>query len=626
MRALKKLFICCLSLSLLLSLVVSTSFAEDEQGQVEMGNPSEDAKRLYEIEELREKSSKTYQLSDGNYQYVGYAEDIHYEDVDGSLKEINNAIMDRPAKEGYTYSNTANAWRTYFADSLCEKNAVVIEKDNCKISFSMVDAKIQSKVTKSRIMDKADSIFDEVLADDNRAVVYKDALPNVDIAYKVRTRGLKEDIILRDASAPNMFEFDISTEGLSLAKREGEVFFVDDKGDDVFFLAPMYMEDASGKYSDKVDYTIEEYKDGCRITVTADKTFLDAHDTKYPVVIDPSVMVTGSSDTFDTCVDEEYPTSNYYLSENLWTGGKYRTNAMRTYMKFALPTNIPAANVTSAYISIKKRAYATPGIKAYRVTSNWTSSTVKWNSKPDYTTAYGSGTAFNYSGSWYRMRVDDLVKNWFDGVYSNYGFVLKEPSESSTSQKTKFYSSDAPSPNKPELIINFSSYNYYGNRSYEYSSGYGQNCMGYAIDYPQYITGGDLNMTNSYLNSISTTSQLLNYTKSKSQTWMSNNSVGYDSLTAYNSYINSNQYRIVLRVGYVDVNGDGDFDNSSGYGDLWDYHWWYQTDTGQWAEKLAHLSSHTISGTSGSTNPYSVTWQNGTLYYNSSCVYYAIAN
>ena len=89
MKVWKKLIICCLSLSLLLSLGVSTSYAEDEQDIVEMASPSEEAERLYEIEELREKSSKTYQLADGNYQYVGYAEDIHYEDADGSLKEIN---------------------------------------------------------------------------------------------------------------------------------------------------------------------------------------------------------------------------------------------------------------------------------------------------------------------------------------------------------------------------------------------------------------------------------------------------------------------------------------------------------------------------------------------------------
>ena len=52
-----------------------------------------------------------------------------------------------------------------------------------------------------------------------------------------------------------------------------------------------------------------------------------------------------------------------------------------------------------------------------------------------------------------------MVKSWMNGTYVNNGFILKEPSETNSSQKTKFYSSDAPSPNKPELVINYSSSN-----------------------------------------------------------------------------------------------------------------------------------------------------------------------
>ena len=625
MKILKTIIICCVTLCLLLSFGVSTGFAEDEQEVSEEVNQGDEAEQLSEIEELREKNSKTYLLSDGTYQYVGYAEDIHYKDTEGNLKEINNAITDKPAKEGYTYSNIANAWYTYFADSLYEKDAVVLEKDNYKITFSMVDAKSDSKVAKSSTLDISESTFDELLAEDNRAVVYKDALKNVDVAYTVRTSGLKEDIILRDASAPNVFEFNITVEGLSISEEEG-IIFANSEGQNVFQLAPMYMEDANGKYSDEVEYTIEKSENDYRITIIADKEFLNEPDTQYPVIIDPSVMVTGPSDTWDTCVDQEYPTSHYYLSENLWTGGELGNNAMRTYMKFDLPTNIPAANVTSAYLRIKKRAYETPGIKAYRVTEYWVSSDVSWNDKPNYTTTYGSTTANNDSGNWYKMNTTTIVKKWLDGVYRNYGFCLKEPTETDEDQKTKYYSSDAPYPNRPELVVNFSSHSYYGNRPYEYSSGDGQNCMGYAINYPDYITGIDLGMTNSYLNSISTTSQLLKYIKRKSQTYMSDRSVDYDSLATYNSYIYSDQYRVVLRAGYIDLNSDGDFDNASGYGDPWDYHWWYQTNTGQWAEKLASNTSHKISGTSGSTNPYNQIWQNGNLYYNSACVYYAIDN
>ena len=455
MKIWKTIIICCLSLTLMLSLGITNSFAESERNKADTQNTIKEAERLFEVEELREKNSKTYQLSNGDYQYVGYAEDIHYEDTNGKLKEIDNSITDKQTKEGYVYSNTANAWHTYFGEDLSKKDAVILEKDDYKVGLSLVDAQSQSKATNSSVLDKSESALDEILANDNRVVVYKNVLNNVDVAYTVRTNGLKEDIILRDASAPNFFEFDVTVKGLSILEKEGMVTFVNSKDENVFQLAPMYMEDANGKHSEKVEYTLEKSENGYRIAILADADFLASPDTQYPVIIDPSVMISGSSNTFDTCVDEQYPTSNYYLSENLWTGGKTGTNTMRTYMRFNLPANIPGSNVSSAYIRIKKRDYENPGIKAYRVLTSWASSAVTWNNRPGFTTTDASSAAVLDTGSWYKINATTLVRKWMNGTYVNHGFLLKEPSETSTSQKTRFYSSDAPSPNKPELVITY---------------------------------------------------------------------------------------------------------------------------------------------------------------------------
>ncbi|MFA5676072.1 MAG: DNRLRE domain-containing protein [Christensenellales bacterium] len=618
-----KKIIICLLLTMLISLG-TTSLAKSEQDMAEAQSVIQDAERSFELMELRENNSKTYLLKDGTYEYVGYAEDIHYKDADGKLKEIDNAITDKPRKDGYTYSNTANAWHTYFAECLCKKNAVVIEKDDYKITFSMVDAKTQSRAMKSSALDKSESIFDKVLACDNRAVVYKDAMKNVDVAYTVTTCGLKEDILLRNASATNIFKFDFTLDGLSVFEKEGIVSFVNGGGEHIFELAPMYMEDANGKYCDKVSYTIEENHDSYILTIIADKEFLNAPDTQFPVIIDPSIMITGATDTFDTYVDQEYPTKNYYLATAQWTGGQYGINAMRTYIKFNLPTNIPAANISSAYLRIERISYAAPTIKAYRVTGNWASSSVTWNNKPGYTSTYASATAYNDSGNWYRMNATTMVKHWIDGVYSNYGFVLKEPSESDTNQKTRFYSSDASSPHKPELHIVFSSYDYYGCRPYETQNSTGINCAGYALDYPSWINFG---ITLDGLNNCSNEAELWTYTKNKVSSWLSSNMPSeYRSISSYNSYIYSNDWRVVLRIGYKD-DGDGIVDIDNLYNDYYDFHWWYQTNTGQWAEKPGQTPSHLVSGTSGSTNPYYVSWPcfGYSSFYNSICKYYEIA-
>ena len=290
---------------------------------------------------------------------------------------------------------------------------------------------------------------------DTRAVLYQDVLPGIDISYTVSTNTLKEDIILKKPTEINSFSYTVNTGNLSVDVVDNIVSFVDNSGNEVFRLAPLYMMDASGKRSEELSYSITSNGTKYTLTITADAAFLNDADTQYPVVIDPSVMITGANNTYDTCVDQQYPSSNYYLSENLWTGGAFGTNAMRTYIKFDMPSGISASDITSAYLRIKKKEHLTPTIKAYRVTSSWTSSGITWSNRPGYTTANASDTIIQYSDAWYSMDVTTLVKNWVNGTYLNYGFVLKEPSETDSAQKTKFYSSDAPSPNKPELVINY---------------------------------------------------------------------------------------------------------------------------------------------------------------------------
>jgi len=278
---------------------------------------------------------------------------------------------------------------------------------------------------------------------------------NVDIAYTVKTGALKEDIILKSKQAPSVFRFRLTTNGLTL-KKSGDTFgLFAATGEEIFTFAPLYMEDANGKRSENISLQFDSVKNGYEVTISADVSFLNDVDTVYPVVIDPPITVTGSGVTYDTYVDLEYPNSNYYLSENLWTGGSVNSNVVRTYIKFDMPDGVGGSQVTSAYINIRKKDYQTPTCEAYRVASRWSSSAITWNSKPSFDAFNPSNMIVNTTGDWYRIDVTALTKQWLNGVYYNYGVVLKEPYETDSSYLSKFYSSDAPSPNKPELVIEY---------------------------------------------------------------------------------------------------------------------------------------------------------------------------
>lgn len=118
-----------------------------------------------------------------------------------------------------------------------------------------------------------------------------------------------------------------------------------------------------------------------------------------------------------------------------------------------------------------------------------------------------------------------------------------------------------------------------------------------------------------------TVAELEEYTKAKAAAWM-NSAIGSSNwayINTYNSDINADWYRIILRVGFIDADRDGVFD-------VWeefDYHWWYQTSTGNWADKLAHLPSEYRPGTDA-LNPANIEWLNGGLSYNSGGVFYQI--
>jgi len=422
-------------------------------------NTENTAAQKTEVLSKRDAYSKTYVLPDGSYQYVGYAEPIHYKDSTGSYVEINNAITDSVKRDDYKYTNTANLWNAYFSEKLNNGDAVMLTSGKYNVSFSLAEQPCTTAVVKATDISNtksALSAYHQKLSADNRAVIYRDVAENVDIAYTVQTGALKEDIILKSKDTPSVYRFRLTANGLTIQQVDDTISLCTATGEEVFSFAPLFMEDANGKRSEKVSLTYTSVKNGYELTVSADTTFLNAKNTVYPVVIDPSIMVTGSSNTYDTCVDQQYPSSNYYLSESLWTGGALGTNAMRTYLKFNFPTDFTPNQVTYAYIYLLKKDYQTPTIKAYPVTSDWSSSSVTWNNKPDYDSTIYTPEVYNSTGNWYRLNVTNILKCWLNNAFPNYGLVLKEPNENLSAQKTKFYSSDAPSPNKPELVIGYS--------------------------------------------------------------------------------------------------------------------------------------------------------------------------
>ncbi len=329
-------------------------------------------------------------------------------------------------------------------------------------------------------------------------------------------------------------------------------------------------------------------------------------------------MITGETKTFDAFVSSKNANANYQMDKYLRTGSDSSFSSRRTYIKFTIPTHIQPYSINSAKLRLKMDSGATPNVRAYLVTSSWSSSSITWNNKPSY-----DNTTFcemNYaSNNWYEANVKSYVNRWQAGKATNFGFLLKDSTETGTSQWTTFYSSDAASPNKPELVID---HIYCGARPYKTWSAGGNtaNCMGYALGVSKYFRLEDVGVYDKDLVG-KNVNQLLDYFADKSRIWMVNNMPNLTTVISnYNSTIINGRYRVVLRVGLdesVSVNGRFDL------GERLLFHWWYQTDSGRWAEKQGQNESQYVKPTMYAIdNPQSVTWDTG--YYTSSCMYFSI--
>jgi len=442
-----------------------------------------------EIAELRETNSETYLRPDGQYECVVYSDDKYYADSNGDLQLIDNTIERAEHTvegENYAFANAANNRRYFFAEN--EVRACVSAK-NRTVSFTYETENPVAGIPGGHALYEEIAGFQLLRTD---AFAYNDVSEGTDIVYVATNGGLKEYIVVRNSNAPTLLSFRMNIDGMQLvSQNDGTIKITDDSGDDVFLLDKLFAVDANGVFCDNLTYSVREENGISFVDVCMDEDFLTAADRVFPVLIDPSVMITGDTSTKDSYVSSRYPTTNYYLNTYLRTGRDDDFYSRRSFLKFDLPGSLNGSTISEAYIQIHYYSGAVPNVKAYRVTGSWTSSSITWNNMPGYTMEYASTTASAISNGWYRLNVSTIVSKWALGTYSNYGFLLRDNSEVGTTQWTTFHSSDAPSPNKPELhivyvsntpiTVNRAASLYTDCNNYKNELQYLMNCYGYAL-------------------------------------------------------------------------------------------------------------------------------------------------
>lgn len=197
--------------------------------------------------------------------------------VGGAL--INRDLSLSVGKEGRLI-NDKNSFLTSFAKDTSENSILTIENKGDFISLRAEGLEKRNAET-------------EKSGSKGSSLIYKDIRDGVDLRYKLTTRGVKEEFIIRKKQDSYAFESFLDIGNLKPEYDEGSKTLVLKNGSETRFrILPPVMSDAGGRTSDKCSYDIEEKEEKTlSVVLRADKEWIDSPERKLPITIDPSIEV-----------------------------------------------------------------------------------------------------------------------------------------------------------------------------------------------------------------------------------------------------------------------------------------------------------------------------------------------
>lgn len=215
---------------------------------------------------MRTEFSRTRRLEDGTFETRVSDVALNYRDASGQWQPIDNELV--RAGNG-TFKNRAN--RVDVEVPASADGTVRFREGAHAVAFSLVGAR-----------------GEVAAAPKGAAATFKDAIPGVDVSYRVVGATLKETLVLRDEDAPSVFRFDLDAGELrSIVAPSGDVRFEDEGGRAEMGFAAPWMRDAAGEVSRAASYELA----GGQVVLRLDERWLAAPERRFPVVVDPTVYV-----------------------------------------------------------------------------------------------------------------------------------------------------------------------------------------------------------------------------------------------------------------------------------------------------------------------------------------------
>ncbi len=374
-----------------------------------------------EMKNKRTKNSKTWINFDGSYTTEIHGSDVHYEDENGNLHNINTDLFDEAdfdtidepvAKEG------AQDFRIMKETAKGLKKDNQLNRDNWDFQALKVpfDAKIPRNFRRGYTIGKGKDklTFKPVSASPSQGYVnggscieYQDVWNDADVCLEMKPNGVKETITLKTDRAPSSFSFEVQGDIDNLTELK---------------LQDAWLMDTQGTKRDVSQVTRQE-NGKTYIDLVADVSGL-----VYPIEIDPTVTLNNSSITKDSYTRENNKDSNEGSRTFLNIG--YFEGAFTGFLDFDLSSlgvnnadAITGASVYLYYFDYNGTGNFV-GIETYNIQENWDESTITFNNAPSLATERTDLKYFDDVDldQYYQWNVTEIIKEKIEGVSYGIGF------------------------------------------------------------------------------------------------------------------------------------------------------------------------------------------------------------
>ncbi|MBQ3075370.1 MAG: hypothetical protein IJC26_04810, partial [Clostridia bacterium] len=239
---------------------------------------------LLELEELREPNKKTFRMSDGTFREAIYPYDVHYEDENGVLLDIDNSLVkDVDGGEGVLVNQSNASTVRFFKKSSGEK-FYTLENDKNKVTVSIEGAEKVEAVYENNPKSSGNRM---ALTDLSGRVNYSEIFPGVDLEYTLVSKRIKENVIIKEKDALSSLTYTYAFNGGVTVEQKSktEITVYNKKSEnELFTITAPALWDSDGNYSEDLTLSIVEAKNS-KLTVRLDFTI--GEEMIYPVTVDP---------------------------------------------------------------------------------------------------------------------------------------------------------------------------------------------------------------------------------------------------------------------------------------------------------------------------------------------------